>query len=535
MDSGHFNSAERMTTTNNDSIIHYHGERYTAAPDETLLEALLRQGAPVAHSCGKGSCHTCVLRLEQGNVTHGKPIDATIGDSGHVLPCVAHAHGETWLAPPEMARISIDAEILSRRELGGGIFEIGLAPLKEMHYAGGQHLQVLRIDGLSRSYSIASLPTDDFMLYIHVRRIATGGMSQWLCEQAAIGEHVNLLAPTGDCHYRADMAQRELLLLATGSGAGAMHAVARDALASGHTGAITLYHGVRSAHELYLQQALLELSQRHANFRYVPCLSGKRGADWPDDVFAGRVTAAAFAANADLANTEVFLCGSPLMVEDARCLAVAAGAQRERIHVDPFDRNEPPMPRDSQKVAQFVADTQMWQALEHGPRMRRILETFYEYVYADARLSPFFDGIPRRQVIDKQYGFLADLFSGKREYFGLKPYNAHHWMVISDELFDYREALFERVLREHELPEPLIHRWLALHERFRVEIVKPVARGIILDGKELPLHTHQVDRLDMDTICDGCGEEILAGRPVRYQFRLGTLHCEHCAGLAASE
>ena len=123
--------------------------------------------------------------------------------------------------------------------------------------------------------------------------------------------------------------------------------------------------------------------------------------------------------------------------------------------------------------------------------------------------------------------------SGRRDYFGLKPYNAHHWMVISDELFDYREAMFEQVLRDQGLTEPLIRRWEALHERFRAEIVKPVARGMIIDGAEQPLRNHEVEVMEIDSVCDGCGEEIAAGRRARYQHRLGTLHCEACAGIAA--
>jgi hypothetical protein len=126
-------------------------------------------------------------------------------------------------------------------------------------------------------------------------------------------------------------------------------------------------------------------------------------------------------------------------------------------------------------------------------------------VYADERLSPFFHGLPRDQIVAKQYAFLADLFSGERHYFGMNPFNAHHWMVISDDLFDHREALFEQTLRDHGLPEPMIRRWEALHERFRTEIVKPVARGRVMRGEEQPLRLHEVDHLDIDTVCDDCG------------------------------
>lgn len=41
-------------------------------------------------------------------------------------------------------------------------------------------------------------------------------------------------------------------------------------------------------------------------------------------------------------------------------------------------------------------------------------------------------------------------------FFGLKPFNVHHWTIISAELFDYREALLGQFLREYGLSESLI-------------------------------------------------------------------------------
>jgi len=521
-----------MTTSSGEAWIEFGGRRLRAAAGETVLEALLRQGAAVAHSCRRGTCHTCVLHCEEGEVSHDRAVDAAIVDSGHIVPCIARASGAVRLGPPQLDRLATAGELVSRRALGGGVFEIGIAPLKTFAFEGGQHLRVSRADGLARSYSIASLPEDDFFFTLHVRHIAGGAMSEWLCAEAPLGERVHLLAAQGGCRYDASMADRRLLLLATGAGAGALAAVARAALAAGHAAGITLYHGVREPAELYLHDLLSALAARHPGFRYVPCVSRPRaGAALPEGVLAGRVTAAAFGAGEDLAGAELFLCGAPAMVEDARCLGVGAGIARARIHADPFEHGAAPEPRDAAKIAAIAPDAELWDALERGPRLTRILDAFYRRVYADERLSPFFDGLPREQVVAKQYAFLADLFSGSRNYFGLNPYNAHHWMVISDELFDHREALFEQALREDGLPERLVRRWAALHERFRAEIVKPVARGLRVRGEEHPVRVHAVGTLDIDAVCDGCGAEIKAGQPSRYQYRLGTLHCARCAGL----
>ena len=171
--------------------------------------------------------------------------------------------------------------------------------------------------------------------------------------------------------------------------------------------------------------------------------------------------------------------------------------------------------------------------MEQGKRLTPILRDFYTRVFADPRLAPYFHGLTVEYVAGKQYAFLAQVFSGERSFFGLNPHNGHHWMVISDELFDHREALFEQVLRDHGLADALIQRWIALHEWFRAEIVKAAPKGRFVDGQMLPAPQDSVERLDLDTVCDRCGSEIPAGSPSRYVQRLGELHCRQCAGLAA--
>ena len=513
----------------NSTSIHYHGQRYIVEAGETLLAALLRQGAPVSYSCGKGSCHSCALKLQSGQVRHTREVDPALHASGHVLPCHAHPLGEVWLAPAELEQVAITGELMSRRELAPGIFELGIAPLKEMDWQGGQHLSLVRRDGTTRNYSIASLPGDDFLFLLHVRRGATGGMSAWLCEQAPIGEPLGLLPPRGDCHYTADMADQPLLLLSTGAGAGALLAVARQALDAGHAAPIRFLHGVRNTADRYLHDVLLDLERRHPQFRYQACLSADSGEPLANTIH-GRVTRI-FDECHDLTGTRVFLCGLPAMVEDARCLAIAHGVRRDHLHADPFDSAGPAQPRDAEKISATRPDPELWAALDHGPRLRRALESFYQQVYQDERLAPFFARVPIERITSKQYAFLADLFSGRREYFGLKPYNAHHWMVISDELFDHHEELFEAALRQHGLSEHLVHRVGGMLERFRAEIVKPAARGLFVEGREHALLTDEVEILDMANVCDGCGREIAAGQPARYQHRLGTLHCAGCANL----
>lgn len=510
----------------------FEGSSYALAPGEFLLDALLRQGAELPHSCRRGSCHTCVLKVEAGEVESSRQVDSALAAASCTLACVARpTSAGVRIRRVNADELSFKAELLERRQLAEGVFALDIAPLRALTWRAGQFLQLRGPEGQQRPYSIASRSDDDYFLTIHVRRVADGRVSSWLCDDIQPGQHLHLSGPFGNCCYDSAMRDRPLCLLATGSGIGALAALAREALALGHRAGVVIHHGVRRASDLYLHQELQALQRSNPLITYVPVVSRE---DARPAIRHGRVIEAAFTESPP-ADTEIFLCGLPHMVEEARYRARRCGIPALRIHADAFEFSHPPAPRDAEKLAAIEPDPELWAALEHGRDLTRILNAFYALVFADPRLAPFFHHVSATRAAQKQYEFLASLFSGSGHYFGLNPFNAHHWMVISDELFDYREALFERVLRDHGLAPHLIDRWMALHEIFRTDIVKSRARGMISQGVEQALRTHSVERLDIDSLCDACGKEIPAGSPSRYLFRLGVLHCAACAGIRSAD
>jgi truncated hemoglobin YjbI len=173
-------------------------------------------------------------------------------------------------------------------------------------------------------------------------------------------------------------------------------------------------------------------------------------------------------------------------------------------------------------------DPEMWQALEEGALMTKILSDFYTRVFDDERLNPYFSGVTKRRLIEKVYNFHYQMFTGKKVYFGDRPKNAHHWMVISDELFDYREALMEACLRENGLPDHLVKRWLEYENMYREDIVKSRPINKIMFGMEMPLDGFDEIAIEASTLCDSCGGEISVGDMVRYHVRLGTTYCTNC-------
>lgn len=176
-----------------------------------------------------------------------------------------------------------------------------------------------------------------------------------------------------------------------------------------------------------------------------------------------------------------------------------------------------------------AADPGLWTELGSGAIVRAVLEDFYRQVYEDQVLAPFFQKVTMDRSIDKQYSFLKQLMTGERVYFGDRPRNAHHWMVISNELFDYRQAIMVRTLEKHGLNAPQIARWTRLELHYRRDIVKSAAWPRQVNGVDQPLDGYATETLSAGALCDHCGAVIDAGTAVQYHVRLGHISCMHCA------
>ena len=79
-----------LTAASGHSLIRFAGADYDCAPGETVLDALLRHGLALAHSCRKGVCLSCTLRTPDGGVPAGAQagLRPTLAAQGYFLPCL---------------------------------------------------------------------------------------------------------------------------------------------------------------------------------------------------------------------------------------------------------------------------------------------------------------------------------------------------------------------------------------------------------------------------------------------------------------
>ena len=511
-----------------DNWIRYNGVTYHLRQGERALDAMIRAGAPVSFSCRKGSCRSCMLQVTSGDVGENaiKSLPSDLRAAGFFLPCCADTVSKVEAIAPDPALCATNAMLAEKQWMAPDIVRLKFELERLLDWLPGQTITIANPDGVRRQFSISST-MDDYYLVIDVKVYPQGAVSQWLAETVEPGATISIQGPVGNFVYDPVLVKRPVLLIATGSGGGAALGVARDALAKGHAAPIYFYHGARRAASLYLKSDLAEMTAPNLIVRQIA--SRETTADQP----GARVADVAFAEHPDLSAFAIFICGNADMVESARVRAVAAGAAPDQIITDPFDQPTPYSPRDAEKLKALLPDPEIWGALDHGRKLTPILEDFYTRVYADPRLEPFFYRVTKSRAVEKQYNFLQDRFTGTKQYFGEKPFNAHHWMVISDDLFDHREALFFATLRDHNFPEHLIPRWAALHETFRRDIVKSSPRGHFRNGVEHDLEGYRDEIVSVGTVCDSCVSEIHEGDAVRMHRRTGEIFCMNCANAPA--
>lgn len=508
----------------------YQGKEIFARKDENVLDAMLRNGVDAPFSCRSGVCHICVQRCIQGEIPPlaQSGLRPELREQGYFMTCKCVPLTDMEIVPP--SALFTTTLVHSKALLTPQICQLLIEPPQDFTYRAGQYILVRNPQGVVRSYSLASLPATDYFLELHIQRKTDGEMSNWIFDTLNAGDEIEIQHAEGECCYQNQTSAQPMLLIGTGTGLSPLLGVIRDALHQQHPSEIHLYHGSRSLDHLYLRNTLRELEQQHPNFHYHPCLSGSE--PLPEGVHAGRADVIAFAKHPNLHDWQVYLAGLTEMVEHGQLVALELGAALSAIHTDAFsiptltsaDTPVQPASRDYPPP-----DPVLWKALGEGELLMAVLRDFYSRVFQDPRLSSFFEGVTKQRSIEKQYLFTRQILTGEKIYFGERPRNAHHWMVISDELFDYRSEIMVTCLREHGLSEDMVHRFRELEEFFRAAIVKSTPFARVMGDVEVPFEGFGEITLDVGSLCDVCEREVAIGEKVIYHLRLGKIYCADCS------
>ncbi|WP_155948634.1 ferredoxin--NADP reductase [Mycobacterium sp. URHB0044] len=213
---------------------------------------------------------------------------------------------------------------------------------ERLAYRPGQFL-TLRIPSdatgsVARCYSLASSPHVDPAPKVTVKRTAGGYGSNWLCDNVTVGDHVEVLPPSGA--FSPGELDRDFLLWAGGSGITPVMSILKSALTAG-SGEVVLLYANRDERSVIFGDELRALTavypRRLSVMHWLESVQGLPSGE----------QLAAFAAHYD--GFESYVCGPGPFMATVHDALSAAGVPRGHVHAevfsslagDPFDAPAP--------------------------------------------------------------------------------------------------------------------------------------------------------------------------------------------------
>jgi CDP-4-dehydro-6-deoxyglucose reductase len=323
------------------------GRLFEAGTDESVLEAALRAGLNLPHSCKGGHCTSCRATIVSGEVTYpgAWPAGLTTAEAraGQALLCQARARTDLVVEAREVrpaAEIeirSLPCRVVRLARLADDVMALTLRlpRVEEFPYRAGQYLDVMLAGGRRRSFSIASAPADGRDVELHVRRASGGEFTGQVFGGMAPGTLLRIEGPLGQFWFRQESA-RPALMIGGGTGYAPLRSMLRELMAEGDARPLALYWGARSMQGLYEHDWLRETQAKRPGFIYRPVLSDP-GLEPPEGVAIGLVHDAVVADIPDLSRFDVYASGPPQMIEAIRSTFPRHGLPLDRLFFDSFD------------------------------------------------------------------------------------------------------------------------------------------------------------------------------------------------------
>jgi phenol hydroxylase P5 protein len=309
------------------------GREIDCREDQSILDACLRAGVWVPHSCTHGTCGTCKADVVDGEVEHGDASTFALMDfernEGKALLCTATPRSDVVIEAdieaddglPTHAVDDYTATVLTIDDVAQDTRRVVLELDRDLPFDAGQYMawhipeQIGGNGHATRTYSMANPPSHSRILEFHIRRTPGGLCSDgWVFNSLQAADTVQLTGPYGRFVFRASRPE-PAVLIAGGTGLAPIAAMIKHCLQDGAGNApLTLYQGARTRTGLYDVRLFSSLAAEHPDrFTYRPCLSEEQ----LDGFAHGMVTDVLATDHQSLAGYVAYVCGPPPMVDAA--------------------------------------------------------------------------------------------------------------------------------------------------------------------------------------------------------------------------
>ncbi len=235
---------------------------------ETVLGAALRQGVMLPYSCKNGTCGSCKGRLHLGEVDYPfhppLALDEEELAAGDVLLCQATPRSDLEVEAREIAAVrdipvlTLPARVTEKTRLAETVMRLvlRLPKAQRLQFLAGQYVDILLPGGKRRAFSIASPPSREDEIELHVRHVEGGDFTGWVFDEMQLKDILRIEGPLGTFFVRHDTDSRPMIMMGGGTGIAPLKSMIEDLLAHGDTRPIHLFWGARVPEELYLEELI---------------------------------------------------------------------------------------------------------------------------------------------------------------------------------------------------------------------------------------------------------------------------------------
>lgn len=312
---------------------------------ENILDSATAQGVPFPFSCGSGDCGACKARLLEGEVDLAPCPDGILSQQeraqGYLLACRAKPKGNIRIEPVnELVELPLArrmrGRVVEQSYLSQDVVLLRVRTRRRIDYLPGQYFN-LKFDNLpARAYSVASVPSDE-TLEFHIRIVPDGKTSNHVARDGILGGEVQVDGPHGHGFWR-EKHRGPVIAIGGGTGLAPMLSIVRAALKDDPRRPIHLYYAGREETDVYCEDTLVALADRHPGIRLGIALSRATPAAAGGRVPRRyqRVTHSLAEDWSDLGEAKVYVAGPPKMVAAIAETVRTRGLPVRDLHTDPF-------------------------------------------------------------------------------------------------------------------------------------------------------------------------------------------------------
>ena len=228
------------------------------------------------------------------------------------------------------------------------------------HYQPGQYVTLfVYIYGrvARRSYSIASTPSRPHVIEITVKRMPSGLVSNWLCDNIKVGDQLRIKGPFGRFSC-INYPSRKILLLAAGSGIVPIMSKIRWIADTGARVDVKLLMSFKQAADIIFRKELELIAANHKNIKICLTLTGKKKHKKTSGYHAGRIDQNILQRFVpDFLQRHIFLCGPEEYMAQVQDILYRAGFPENKLHCESFTYAEKLSQNKKQQLKQKILKT----------------------------------------------------------------------------------------------------------------------------------------------------------------------------------